>query len=489
MTSAPRLRRRRPVLLGLLALAIAIVPLVLISRGILTADAGVLALAALLVLLFRSIDRHAPALLLVVGLAALVTTVGQQPLLRMGGGSRAAEDGEALARRWIGEGGSDLPVVIHLVFDELMSTGAIDPALPGGLETRQALVDLASRHRLRLYDSIYSRYFFSGVSIPDLMHTGYLGEEAPSTVRIDVRPAASAYFSDMARRGYRTAVFQSALIDFCAPESVALCEVFESFDPVASGRFDAGLAWRTARMADTLLRSISPAYTARIGRALLGRLTGVDSRGLEELGAGGRYDVHGFVPWFERVQAFVTGAPRGTHVFAHFLVPHAPYLLAEDCSLIDDVEDSGYYLATRRGVGSFEDARRRYYERYFRQVRCVARSVDALLTALDDHPASRDATVIIHGDHGSRISRSQLHQIVEPADLVDNYGTFFAVRAPGVEPGLDCEFTSLPQIFARILKGGAAPSDPPRPIMVPTGEDGQPRQATPMPRFGCAAGS
>src|SRR5690606_9030958 len=106
-----------------------------------------------------------------VALVAFVGTVGSTQWLNLSPPRAIEDDAEALAATWREKGPFDerLPLVVHIVFDEMMSSGAIDTQLPGGPALRDQMRDVSAAHGFRLFESIYSRFFFSGVSIPNLM--------------------------------------------------------------------------------------------------------------------------------------------------------------------------------------------------------------------------------------------------------------------------------------------------------------------------------
>ncbi|MGH9905623.1 MAG: hypothetical protein ACRD8U_08590 [Pyrinomonadaceae bacterium] len=60
-----------------------------------------------------------------------------------------------------------------------------------------------------------------------------------------------------------------------------------------------------------------------------------------------------------------------------------------------------------------------------------------------------DAIVIVHGDHGSRISRSQYIEHMSAQELIANHAALFAIKKPRVQPGYDLEYVSLQDLFAR----------------------------------------
>jgi hypothetical protein len=444
--------------------------------------------AATLLWLLR---RHAPSIVVVYLVVTLVGTIAAQQAPKLRADALDLVSGGNLAAQWRAAGRFDetLPIVVHLVFDEMMSPGAVDPSVPGGTATRSALYEFGARHGLRTYDSVYSRFFFSGVSLPNLMNREYLGQQRRGDVFTEQQISyyVNPYFEDLASRGYRTAVFQTSLMNFCANHQVDLCDTFDSFDP--AGAASADLRNATVDLWRTLLRAYEPSYLSEYGTRLLRAVYGIEDRELGIIGVADRYDVQQFPRLFDRFTTFVTGVPRGSHVFAHFMVPHAPYLLTEDC-VVSGRFDAGYYLATRFSAAEQDAKRREYFELYFTQLRCVVAKLDALLTAVGGVAAFSDAVIVIHGDHGSRISRGSLAKEQQPDDMIANYATYFAIRRPALEPGVDCEFVPLSQIFRRHLRGpGVVPAaSEPLPVIVDSqAADGKSAVEMPMPRFGCAA--
>jgi hypothetical protein len=79
------------------------------------------------------------------------------------------------------------------------------------------------------------------------------------------------------------------------------------------------------------------------------------------------------------------------------------------------------------------------YEMFLEQALCASRDVMDIVKALDRQPYLRDAMIIIHGDHGSRITaetasaRAEL-RYDEAARQRDRRGTFLAIR-DGQKPG------------------------------------------------------
>ncbi len=75
-------------------------------------------------------------------------------------------------------------------------------------------------------------------------------------------------------------------------------------------------------------------------------------------------------------------------------------------------------------MGQAPESRRRRYAGYFDQLGCLYRSLREFLEDLQASGLLQDAAIILHGDHGSRISlltpNRDAAERLSDADLVDN---------------------------------------------------------------------
>jgi hypothetical protein len=117
---------------------------------------------------------------------------------------------------------------------------------------------------------------------------------------------------------------------------------------------------------------------------------------------------------------------RGNAYFIHLLLPHSPYLLDETCAYN---YDGNFFIKENLDV---------IYERYIKQTQCAHVMVDKILNKLDSNKEAQDSTIIIHGDHGSRIPW-KLDGTVSFSDeeYIQWFSTFFAVRSPTITPSYD----------------------------------------------------
>ena len=72
--------------------------------------------------------------------------------------------------------------------------------------------------------------------------------------------------------------------------------------------------------------------------------------------------------------------------------------------------------------------------------------------------------VIIHGDHGSRISLwppvPGVKDKLAATDYMDGFSTLFAVKGPGIVEGYHRQLLPIDHLFRRLIREGLPPDDP-----------------------------
>lgn len=140
---------------------------------------------------------------------------------------------------------------------------------------------------------------------------------------------------------------------------------------------------------------------------------------------------------------------RSQFYFIHELLPHYPYSLSAEC----DLRTPGEWRS--RTDGPIELRRAAYRD----QVACVTKLVGEVADAAGD-----DAIIIVHGDHGSRITRTDpgIETVGEftDDDLVAAHSTLFAVRAPGIAAGYDDREVPVASVLAALVDSGFRSAEP-----------------------------
>jgi hypothetical protein len=146
---------------------------------------------------------------------------------------------------------------------------------------------------------------------------------------------------------------------------------------------------------------------------------------------------------FDQLTSDILAHPRGHAFFAHLMVPHYPYVFDNRCEMRPHAADwlTNHIAPTDSLVYNTAESRALKYERYTDQVRCVLSMLDDFFDTLDSRGLLEQATIVVNGDHGSRIAAHFPSGItlgggvLTEQDYRDTFSTLYAIKAPGVEPG------------------------------------------------------
>ena len=156
----------------------------------------------------------------------------------------------------------------------------------------------------------------------------------------------------------------------------------------------------------------------------------------------------------------VAAEPGPKYVFAHFTVPHDPYLFEADCSHRDPgVRTKGWPLPEEG------DAEREMKQRYTAQIQCVNRLVLAMIDSIDARSATRPV-ILLQSDHGNgRIGGAFLPKDSLPADRVaERFSIFAAYRYEGAAEAVHDSIAPINAIPAMLnaVVGTRIPAQPDR---------------------------
>lgn len=409
---------------------------------------------------------HLARVVTITGLAFVISTVA------LAGSFRQAPP--ALA------GGNDrLPFVLHVVLDE---HGSVED-LPRGAAFDAPIAKVTSffdRHHFRQFTDAYSEYFFTRYSLSQMLNFSN-GHYTPGVFRADGSDSfelvQNKFFSRVAAEGYSINVFQSTHLDVCANQRVvARCETYDY----------AGIRELQYSGLDVLSRlyAVGVAYARRFTLYNKARRTGgfirkhAQQRWLPDRFAGA---IRGMPLVFraapsehygpvatraetDRLIAAVSGARGGQYVFAHLMLPHYPYVYLPDCSFRPVAEwQARTDSEAPPRTSNTPEGRQTRYRQYLDQLQCLYRDLDRLLNAIPTR-LQRDAVVILHGDHGSRITLvdpdASSKRALTSADFADSYSTLLAVKAPAVPAGDDARVVAVGCVLSAVVESAFATASP-----------------------------
>ena len=358
----------------------------------------------------------------------------------------------------------DLPVVVHIVLDEHIGIEGIPDDVPGGAALRKELRDFYRDNGFRLYGRAFSSYFTTKNSLPSLVNGAIPARDMNFVTPVGkgYRLTENAWFDRLGAQGYRIHAYQSRYLDFCVASETAsgTCTTYPTGSAVVFEDLDT-----TALLKARLLfeRFIDPSYIyAVIERAKL-VIRKMRSGGNNQSGiAKDRWKPPGVgALWARRISETLIddlrAAEPGTAYFVHLLLPHGGFVLDDTCGLKVDLNT--WYDHTMWGTDPnqrlSQSARSIRYVEYFKQVRCSYRILGDMLEALSEAGVMEEAIVILHGDHGSRITSAPPFMLYADhfngTDLTDTFSTLFAIRAPGVPAGYDESRRSVQALFAELV--------------------------------------
>ena len=159
---------------------------------------------------------------------------------------------------------------------------------------------------------------------------------------------------------------------------------------------------------------------------------------------------------FQQFMADISNGELGVAYVMHLLLPHEGYIYSADCSLLPPDKWRGQYTAKGKKGLIRENAKKIRtfnYQSYIEQMTCTNRLIGSLFRQLKNRQIYDDATIISHGDHGSRITGLGLDITsgieLSNQDLLDSYSTLIAIKLPGIAPKLNSTPISIQQLFAR----------------------------------------
>ncbi|MGL5742417.1 MAG: sulfatase-like hydrolase/transferase [Legionella sp.] len=302
---------------------------------------------------------------------------------------------------------TQLPPYIHIILDEHIGIEGISPRDDKHLELATNLRTQYIQRGFKIYGRAYSRDLLTQDSFPDFLNFKAVESlnDYVDAIGDTVIIKKNALFAALSQKGYHLTVFQSSYLD--------MCNNYESFHLKKCITYRiTGVEYERTVSSDTLISSKkqsiylldfhnSPQATYRA---------------------------------FGEVLKLAQEVEMGEAYFIHLLLPHRQFVFDKNCSVI-------------RKYGSNPQS-------YYGQVQCTQKLMDKLLQTLAKNPATKNSTLIIHSDHGSRvlIPEPKKNKFL-PINFVQLFSSFFVVRSPLIKPGYDRTMLPLDVLLKTIVLG------------------------------------
>jgi hypothetical protein len=390
---------------------------------------------------------------------------------------------------------AELSPIIHLVLDEHIGIEGIPSEIEGAVELRKELKGFYLDFGFQVFGQAYSQYADTKLSLATML-SGQPDRYVLSRSdiqKIERSVPHNAWFYELSQRGYRTRVYNSLGLNFCGGigSGVHSCYVYPANSIISLKE--------AALPVSTLAKAVTASF---LDTLVVYRMWTVSAWSVVRKGAllpnwlrqEYKYAAPSSLPVFHQILQDIKREPRGSAFFAHLLVPHHTYMYDENCGIKQDIEDWVNNVSTDAnaslGIKNTPESRSRYYGSYFEQLRCTRQMLQKFFEKLQQIGVYDDATIIIHGDHGSRIALGASNRNLgtfSDTDLVDRHSVLFAVRGSGFESGYDTSFRSLQGLFAEMMLRQTLIQGP-RDVVIPnphTSNRGgiEPWIRTPMPIF------
>jgi len=372
---------------------------------------------------------------------------------------------DSTARPSAASGNSNLPVYVHIILDEFMGPEGFDTNVASQRAIKNEIQTFFADQGFRLFGRAYSPYYDSHDSIPAFLNMTETSETAQFYWEDgeDYIVAQNRYFEILRSRGYQINVYQSSYMDYCmsSPADIRKCVTYDFLSITSTSLARLGTAEK-AQVVVTMyasLATLSDVAFAAYGalRSTLAVLGLALPEWVEWSNRPGPIPV---MPVFDELIRGVTTAQGGSMFFAHLLIPHFPYSLDSNCRIRRPLmtwENRSLKRATSTGRANTIASRHARYAAYIPQVRCALMKVQNLLDTLKDRGLYDDATIVIQGDHGSRIVRVEPmlvnQDLLTQQDYTDAFLALYAVKSPEISPGYEPRPASLPQLMRALVQG------------------------------------
>ena len=353
----------------------------------------------------------------------------------------------------------DLPGTLHLVLDGHIGIAGIPTNIDGGTRLKQRLTEFYQKWGFQLHENAYTQHALTQDSLSTLFNgTSKITEKnqlaSGHTTGHRYTLVENKYFEKQAQAGYDIRVIQSDYLDFCNSDriSIAYCYDYPGVSPGAMNTAALPLLLKAKR----LIRSF---FNHSLFVVLLNEI--FNSGGINQTDSSTETNQRVPVKYFnaalmhsiELLKKQLHSNSDGSLIFAHLLMPHGPFIWDSQCNIrLENKLWLPKLLGGRSETRNAIQKRNSNYLNYFDQIDCIIKQLDELFTELSEKHQFSDLRIVIHSDHGSRLSLVKPIidnlETVSNTDIIDSFYTIFAIKDPAHAAGSSSEQISLLELFS-----------------------------------------
>lgn len=367
------------------------------------------------------------------------------------------------------------PRLIHIILDEHIGIEGIPTGIRGGKALQEKLITFYRSYGFRLSSNAFSHYFLTSYSIPSLMN---FSDEKDQQFNIDFdhkkgenhKLLHNTYFESLAKAGYHINVLAPQYIDYCLHSHIEIknCYTYNSFKMNALHNLEIPISQKVNLLLSGYLKNSYIKNNILKNFYVFLRISGIHIFGeslppwsWESSPSSLRMHSLHTLNQLNSLGDSILAIPPGNAFFVHLLFPHYPYIANADCSVTNPVD---WKSKNRRIGGNTAESREEHYQLYFDQVSCLYSKLDEIFKQMQIAGIYDDSIIILHGDHGSRISiRDPLvtnQDVLTEEDITDHFSTLFAVKMPGEAWSYDSSPQPLDQLMANVAREITGTSQP-----------------------------
>lgn len=323
---------------------------------------------------------------------------------------------------------TELGPVVHIILDSFIGIAGL-PQYPASDLIRQEILSFFSSNNFQLFSHAYSRFTATGSSLYTSMNFRHDGASLFPLEAIGRRKHVlqeNAVFNALEDLDYRFKIYQTGHLDFCQTHPNVLDRCWQYDHPNVN----------SVQSSNDLLLKIHALSKILVQQSTLLFQLAPSDKGLKTISIAA-HDPR----IFDVLEQDIGNNSSGYYFFAHALIPHTPFIYQADCSVNYTTQEVLRNTSLRDEPVLPDDVYEVRNGLYYAQVECALRNMQSLIDRMKKAGVYERVTIILHGDHGSLISRQppymHNHELLSKEDYRSSFSTLFAVKYPGSQFAID----------------------------------------------------